>query len=101
MTEAVLQVPDTEMPVQVALEDSAETQIQKGGTYRSYGGPGIGYQEYHFEGGDMDDMFDDILGNMLMEEVLQVAAEEHQDLPEDLEVKALNQKVLISRQVSL
>ena len=36
-----------------------------------------------------------------MEEVLQVAAEGHQDLPEDLEVKALNQKVLISRQVSL
>ena len=29
----------------------------KGGTYRSYGGPGSGYQEYHFEGGDMDDMF--------------------------------------------
>ena len=36
----------------------------KGGTYRSYGGPGRGYQEYHFEGGDMDDMFDDIFGNM-------------------------------------
>lgn len=36
-----------------------------------------------------------------MEEVLQVAAEGHQDLPEDLEVKALNQKVLILRQVSL
>ena len=36
----------------------------KGGTYRSYGGPGSGYQEYHFEGGDMDDMFDDIFGNM-------------------------------------
>ena len=28
----------------------------KGGTYRSYGGPGSGYQEYHFEGGDMDDI---------------------------------------------
>ena len=36
----------------------------KGGTYRSYGGPGSGYQEYHFEGGDMDDMFGDIFGNM-------------------------------------
>ena len=36
----------------------------RGGTYRSYGGPGSGYQEYHFEGGDMDDMFDDIFGNM-------------------------------------
>ena len=62
----------------------------KGGTYRSYGGPGSGYQEYHFEG--------EICS---IEEVLQVAAEGHQDLPEDLEVKALNQKVLISRQVSL
>ena len=66
----------------------------KGGTYRSYGGPGSGYQEYHFEGGDMDEICS-------MEEVLQVAAEGHQDLPEDLEVKALDQKVLISRQVSL
>lgn len=73
----------------------------KGGTYRSYGGPGSGYQEYHFEGGDMDDMFGDIFGICSMEEVLQVAAEGHQDLQEDLEVKALNQKVLISRQVSL
>ena len=36
----------------------------RGGTYRSYGGPGSGYQEYHFEGGDMDDMFGDIFGNM-------------------------------------
>ena len=27
-------------------------------------GPGSGYQEYHFEGGDMDDMFGDIFGNM-------------------------------------
>ena len=35
-----------------------------GGTYRSYGGPGNGYQEYHFEGGNMDDMFGDIFGNM-------------------------------------
>lgn len=31
--------------------------------YRSYGGPG-GYQEYHFEGGNMDDMFRDIFGDI-------------------------------------
>lgn len=29
LTKAVLQVPDTEMPVQVALEDSAETADSK------------------------------------------------------------------------
>lgn len=32
----------------------------------SYGGPGSGYQEYHFQGdpGDMDDIFKDIFGDM-------------------------------------
>ena len=50
----------------------------------------------------MDDMFGDILEICSMEEVLQVAAEGHQDLPEDLEVKSFKSKmVLISRQVSL
>ena len=31
----------------------------KGGTYRSYGGPGSGYQEYHFTG-NADDIFGDM-----------------------------------------
>ena len=36
-----------------------------GGTYRqTYGGPGGGYREYHFEGGKMDDMFNDIFGDI-------------------------------------
>lgn len=36
-----------------------------GGTYRqTYGGPGGGYTEYHFEGGNMDDMFNDIFGDI-------------------------------------
>lgn len=37
------------------------------GTYSySYGGPGSGYREYHFQGdpGDMDDIFKDIFGDM-------------------------------------
>ena len=34
-------------------------------TYRqAYGGPGGGYREYHFEGGNMDDMFNDIFGDI-------------------------------------
>ena len=35
--------------------------------YQSYGGPDFGtggYHEYHFEGGNMDDIFDDIFGGM-------------------------------------
>ena len=36
-----------------------------GGTYRqAYGGPGSGYREYHFEGSNMDDMFNDIFGDI-------------------------------------
>ena len=36
-----------------------------GGTYRqAYGGPGGGYREYHFEGGNMDDVFNDIFGDI-------------------------------------
>ena len=34
------------------------------GFWRSYGGPQGGYQEYHFEGGNMDDMFGDIFGDI-------------------------------------
>lgn len=35
-----------------------------GGFWRTYGGPGGGYQEYHFEGGNMDDIFGDIFGDI-------------------------------------
>ena len=37
-----------------------------GGFYQSYssGEPGSGYQEFHFEGGDGDDIFSDIFGSM-------------------------------------
>ena len=39
--------------------------FKNGGTYRrTYGGSGNGYQEFHFEGGNMDDMFGDIFGDM-------------------------------------
>lgn len=31
--------------------------------YHSYGGPEGGYREYHFEGGNMDDIFEDIFGS--------------------------------------
>ena len=36
------------------------------GFWRTYssGGPGGGYQEYHFEGGNMDDIFGDIFGDI-------------------------------------
>lgn len=34
-----------------------------GGFWRTYGGPGGGYQEYHFEG-NMDDIFGDIFGDI-------------------------------------
>lgn len=37
---------------------------QGGGFWHTYGGPQGGYQEYHFEGGNMDDMFRDIFGDM-------------------------------------
>lgn len=39
--------------------------FKNSGTYRrTYGGSGNGYQEFHFEGGNMDDMFGDIFGDM-------------------------------------
>ncbi len=34
------------------------------GGYQSQGGPQGNYQEFHFEGGDMGDIFGDIFGNM-------------------------------------
>ena len=42
--------------------------FKNGGTYRrTYGGPGNDYQEFHFEGGNMDDMFGDIFGDFFGE----------------------------------
>ena len=39
--------------------------FKNSGTYRrTYGDSGNGYQEFHFEGGNMDDMFGDIFGDM-------------------------------------
>lgn len=35
-----------------------------GGFWRTYGSPQGGYQEYHFEGGGMDDIFGDIFGDI-------------------------------------
>ena len=97
----VLQVPDMEMPVQVALEDSVETADSKAVLTVVMVDREV----------DIRSIISKVATWMIclvtfseicsMEEVLQVAAEGHQDLPEDLEVKALNQKVLISRQVSL
>ncbi len=40
----------------------AENGGSDGGFRRTYGGPRGGYQEYHFEGGNMDDIFGDIFG---------------------------------------
>ena len=98
---AVLQVPDTEMPVQVALEDSAETADSKA----------VLTVVMVDREGDIRSIISKVATWMIclmtfseicsMEEVLQDAAEGHQDLPVDLEEKASNQKVLISRQVSL
>ena len=101
LTRVVPQVPDMEMQVQVALEDSAETvdseavltvvMADREADIRSIISKVATWMTCLVT-------FSEICS---MEEVLQVAAEGHQDLPEDLEVKALNQKVLISRQVSL
>ena len=94
-------IPDMEMPVQVALEDSVETADSKAVLTVVMVDREV----------DIRSIISKVATWMIclvtfseicsMEEVLQVAAEGHQDLPEDLEVKALNQKVLISRQVSL
>ena len=40
----------------------AESEFYK--NYRNYGGNHGGYQEFHFEGGDGDDIFGDIFGSM-------------------------------------
>lgn len=45
-----------------AAFDAGAGQEQKG-SYHSYGGPGGGYREYHFQGGNMDDIFEDLFGN--------------------------------------
>ena len=47
-----------------AFEQSGADSAQGNGYWRSYGGPQGGYQEYHFEGGNMDDMFRDIFGDI-------------------------------------
>ena len=39
-----------------------------GGFWKTYGGPQGGYQEYHFEGGNMDDIFGDIFGDIFNRE---------------------------------
>ena len=41
---------------------SAESEFYK--NYQNYGGNHGGYQEFHFEGGDGDDIFSDIFGSM-------------------------------------
>lgn len=45
-----------------AFEQSGAGSAQGNGFWQSYGGPQGGYQEYHFEGSNMDDMFRDIFG---------------------------------------
>ena len=45
-----------------AAFDAGAGQEQEG-SYHSYGGPGGGYREYHFQGGNMDDIFEDLFGN--------------------------------------
>lgn len=45
---------------------------QEGAYYRNAGNTGNGgYREYHFEGGDMDDIFGDILVICFMERVVE------------------------------
>ena len=98
---AVLQVPDMEMPVQVALEDSAETADSKAVLTVVMVDREVDIRSIILKVATWMTCLVTFSEICSMEEVLQVAAEGHQDLQEDLEVKALNQKVLISRQVSL
>ena len=52
-----------------AFDQSGAGNAQRNGYWQSYGGPqGSGYQEYHFEGGNMDDMFRDIFGDIFHHE---------------------------------
>lgn len=46
-----------------AFDQTAGAGGADGGFWRTYGGPGGGYQEYHFEG-NMDDIFGDIFGDI-------------------------------------
>ena len=48
----------------VPFNQSGAGSGQGNGYWQSYGGPRSGYQEYHFEGGDMDDMFRDMFGDI-------------------------------------
>lgn len=54
-----------------------------GGFWRTYGGPGGGYQEYHFEG-NMDDIFGDISGISLSMEPEEDSAVLTTGLPEEI-----------------
>ena len=48
-----------------AFDETGAGSGPYGGAYRqAYSGPGGGYREYHFEGGNMDDMFQDIFGDI-------------------------------------
>ena len=47
-----------------AFDQTAGAGAGTGGFWRTYGGPQGGYQEYHFEGGNMDDIFGDIFGDI-------------------------------------
>ena len=98
---AVLQVPDMEMQVQVALEDSAETVDSEAVLTVVMADREADIRSIISKVATWMTCLVTFLEICSMEEVLQDAAEGHQDLPVDLEEKASNQKVLISRQVSL
>ena len=65
----------------------AESEFYK--NYQNYGGAHGGYQEFHFEGGDGDDIFGDIFGSMMDLEVV------------DSEVDPSDRKVPTHTQISL
>ena len=94
-------VPDTEMPVQVALEDSAEMADSKVVLTVAMADREVDTRSIISRVATWMTCLVTFSEICSMEEVLQDAAEGHQDLPVDLEEKASNQKVLISRQVSL
>ena len=88
----VPQVPDMEMQVQVALEDSAETVDSEAVLTVVMADREADIRSIISKVATWMTCLVTFLEICSMEEVLQVAAEGHQDLPEDLEVKALNQK---------
>ena len=47
-----------------AFDQSGADGPGGGGYRKSYGGPQSGYREYHFEGGNMDDLFGDLFGDI-------------------------------------